>query len=484
MSLASRLAPVAALCTALCSARAQGAAVRITPDQRLELVAIVFRLGGASEFSQADYAQYDSAVRGHFDRFRTHEAVALARDLREKRGVTSSTVMALAIAFGPLPGLELRLAPDSVLPGRVPGPEIERFAAELQGFARDSHADQFFAAQRPRLDSAAVRLARPVREAHAFDWIARFFGVPADRDFVVAPLLANSQGNYGPCVRPTRGPGSGRLECWQILGHSETDAAGFAVWGEQTLEILVHEISHAYANPLGNARQAQFELALGRVQQAFADQMAAQGYSSWRSVLNESLVRAAVARFFADRGTPERYREYLADERGKGWLWLPELTDRYAIYERARETYPTLDTFMPHVVAYYDSLPDRVPALKQAYDAARPHVVSTSLPDGDVAAVGTDVREIVVRFDRAVRPHRFAVVPLFVNGRPTSMQVPPPPVTAVMLDSAGTTARLSVTLDPGRDYVFQLNTPNGFGFRTADGVPLAPYLIRLRVAAR
>jgi hypothetical protein len=139
---------------------------------------------------------------------------------------------------------------------------------------------------------------------------------------------------------------------------------------------------------------------------------------------------------------------------------------------------------MPRVVAYFDSLPDRIPALKQAYDAGRPHVMSTSLPNGDTAVVSADVREIIVRFDRPVRPSRFAVVPLFVDGRPLSTQVPPPPVTAVTLDSSGTTARLAVTLEPSHEYVFQLNTPHGFGFRTAEGVPLAPVVIRLRVRAR
>ena len=446
-------------------------------------MAIVFRLGGAG-FDQTNYVQYDSAIRRHFEPFRAHEAVALARELHDKRDVGFSTVMSLAIAFGSLPDLEFRVDPDSVLSRRVPGPEIARFAAAFQRFARDSRAEQFFDEQRPRLDSAAAHLARPVRKANAFEWVTRFFGVPTDRDFVVAPLLANSQGNYGVCVRPTRGQGAGRLECWQIIGHTRTDSAGFAVWGDDVVGTLVHEISHAYANPLGNARSAQFESALTRVQQAFASQMAAQAYTSWRSVLSESLVRATVARFFADRGTPQQLREYLADERGQGWLWLPELADRYAIYERERATYPTLEAFMPRVVAYFDSLPDRIPALKQAYDAGRPHVVSTSLPAGDTAVVAPGVREIVIHFDRPVRPHRYAVVPLFVDGRPMSTQVPPPPVTAVSLDSAGTTARLAVTLEAGRDYAFQLNTPHGYGFRTAEGVPLAPFVVRLRVRER
>ena len=483
MTLARRIAPLAAMCLALGSAHAQDATVRVAADPRIELMAIVFRLGGGG-FDQTNYVQYDSAIRRQFDPFRTHEAVALARELHDKYDVGFSTVMSLAIAFEPLPALALRVSADSVLGRRVPGPVLARFAAAFQRFAKDAHAEQFFAEQRPRLDSAAAHLARPVRQANAFEWIRHFFGVPTDRDFVVAPLLANSQGNYGVCVRPTRGQGVGRLECWQIIGHTKTDSAGFAVWSDDVVGTLVHEISHGYANPLGAARAAQLEPPLTRVQQAFAGQMTPQAYTSWRSVLYESLVRATVARFVADRQTPEQLREYLADERGQGWLWLPELAERFAVYERERATYPTLEPFMPRVVAYFDSLPDRIPALKQAYDAGRPHVVSTSLPAGDTAVVTSDVREIVVRFDRPVRPHRYAVVPLFIDGHPVSLQVPPPPVTMVSLDSAGTTARLSVTLEPGHDYVFQLNTPHGYGFRTADGVPLAPYVIRLKVAAR
>jgi hypothetical protein len=478
-----RFTPFLALCIALGSVRAQGSTVRVAADPRIELLAIVFRLAGGG-FSTNNYVQYDSAVRRQFEPFRTHEAVTLARELHDKRDVGFSTVMSLAIAFEPLPGLELRVAPDSVLGARVPGAEITRFAVALQRFARESRAEQFFTEQRPKLDSAAASIERVTRAANAFEWIAAFFGIPPDRDFVIAPLLANSQGNYGPCVRPSRGPGAGRLECWQILGHSRTNDAGFAVWTDDAVGTLVHEISHSYANPLGYAHRTELEPALRQVQHAFADQMAAQAYTSWTSVLNESLVRATVARFLADRGTTEQYREYLADERGMGWLWLPELADLYAAYARDRSTYPTLAAFMPRVVAFYDSLPGRIPALRQAYDAGRPHVISTSLPSGDTAVVSPDVREIVVRFDRVVRPHRFAVVPLFVDGRPVSTQVPPPPVTAVSLDSAGTTAHLAVTLEAGREYAFQLNTPHGYGFRTPAGVPLAPYVIRLRVSRR
>ncbi len=99
--------------------------------------------------------------------------------------------------------------------------------------------------------------------------------------------------------------------------------------------------------------------------------------------------------------------------------------------------------------------------------------------------VDPELREIVVRFDRPVREGDCGawcrgVVPLFVDGRPTTTQLPPAPVTAHMLDAAGTTLRITVALERGQEYSFQLNTPKGDGFRTADGVPLEAYPIRFR----
>jgi hypothetical protein len=140
---------------------------------------------------------------------------------------------------------------------------------------------------------------------------------------------------------------------------------------------------------------------------------------------------------------------------------------------------------MPRVVAWYDSLPGRIPALQGRYDATRPHVVSVSFGGADGSVVDPGLREIIVHFDRPVRegdcgPWCRGVVPLFVDGRPTTTQLPPPPVTAHTLDAAGTTLRITVALERGREYSFQLNTAKGDGFRTADGVPLEAYSIRFR----
>ncbi len=338
----------------------------------------MFRLAGASEFSQNRYADYHADVQRRFGTFRDHEAVVLARDLHERREVTYSTVMHLAIALGPPPALGPRLPYDSILSNLVPGAEMQRFVEALRRFVVDTRAATFFAAQRARSDSAGQRLRTLVAGQSIFSWVAAFFGGTADRDFVVAPLLANSDGNFGPCVRPSRGPAAGRLECWQILGHHRTGATGFVAFDRGVVGTLVHEVSHSYANPLGRAHRAQLERSAPQVYAAFAATMAAQGYDSWTSMVNESLMHAAVARFLAAHGTPEEQRGYRADEHAGGWFWLDELKTLFATYEADRRRYPTLATFMPRVVAWYDSLTGRIPALQRRYDATRPHVVSVS----------------------------------------------------------------------------------------------------------
>jgi hypothetical protein len=137
---------------------AQTSLPRIAADPRIELLAIVFRLAGASEFSQNRYVEYDADVQRQFGPFRDHEAVVLARDLHERREVTYSTVMRLAIALGPPPALEPRLPYDSILSNLVPGTEMQRFVEALRRFAVETRADTFFGAQRARYDSAGRRL--------------------------------------------------------------------------------------------------------------------------------------------------------------------------------------------------------------------------------------------------------------------------------------------------------------------------------------
>ena len=467
---------------------AQGAP-RIGVDQRVELMAILFKFAGNPEFNQNNFLPYIADIERHFGSFRNHEAVTLARGLREQYGLGFSGVMDLAIRVTDPPALRERVPFDSASGWTVPPDAARRFIEAARRFAVDSRAAAFFDAHRALYDSANARLRRPIQRDADFAWFGTFFGVPPDRQFVVVPMLANSETNFGPCVRLDER----EMECYSVLGHSRTDSAGFPTYDEGFVGTLVHEFGHGYANPLGDARRNEFERSGPRIHAHVADAMRAQGYG-WTSMINESLVRATEARYAAAHKGDQGLREFLEESRRRSWFWVEELAGLYTEYEADRRTYPTFRDFMPRIVAYFDSLPERVPAMQQRYDARRPRIVSVSIPNG-ADAVDPATKEIVIELDRPVREDGWSVVPVFGRDGPSAesrQRVPTftwkalgdarvPFVRGERLNATGSTFRLGVELEAGKEYEFQLNTPHGFGLRNAsDGVPLAPYRVRFR----
>jgi uncharacterized protein DUF4932 len=471
---------------------AQSMAPRIGVDRRIELTVILFKLAGASEFNQNNFVEYQADIERYFGPFRGHEAVALARALHD-HGTTFSAVMGIPIRLSDPPELRERVPFDST--GGWPGPpaDIQRFVEAARRFAVATRAEEFFAAHRVLYDSVNVRLRRPIDSLADLQWLSAFFGVPPDRDFVVVPMLANSETSFSSCMQPP----NARLECYSILGHHRTDAAGFPMYDAGFVGTLVHEAGHAYVNPLANARRSDFERSAPRVQAQVADAMAAQAYGSWTSMVNESLLHAVEARYALAHQGPDALPRFFADQRKQSWFWVEELYNVYGEYEANRRTYPTFAAFMARVIAYFDSLPERVPAMVQRYDAQRPKVASLSIDNGS-QSVDPGLHEIVVRFDRPVREDGWSIVPSFGHSTPTKeSQARVPTITwkswgtgnaphtpfkqGTGLDSTGTTFRFGVELQPGREYEFQLNTPHGYGFKNADdGVPLAPYRITFK----
>ena len=116
-------------------------------------------------------------------------------------------------------------------------------------------------------------------------------------------------------------------------------------------------------------------------------------------MVNESLDRATEARYIAAHGDTAQLRAFYRDQLRGSWFWTEELANLYTQYEADRRTYPTFASFMPRIIAYFDSLPDRVPAMQRRYDAQRPKIVSLSIASGS-DSVDAGLKEIVIQFDR------------------------------------------------------------------------------------
>src|SRR5881396_3504152 len=186
----------------LAQVAAQSKELRIGVDRRVELIAIIFKLAGSEEFSPTHLPQYSADIDQFFGAQRNHQAVTLARGLRERYGVGQARVMAIPIRLTDPPELKERVPFDSSGGWPAPPAETRRFVEAARRFAIDSRANDFFESHRALYDSVNGRI-RPALE-HAVDlaWFAPYFGIPSDRMFVVVPLSSPPKATMGPaCSR-------------------------------------------------------------------------------------------------------------------------------------------------------------------------------------------------------------------------------------------------------------------------------------------
>ena len=235
-------------------------------------------------------------------------------------------------------------------------------------------------------------------------WFDRFFGKRAHSAFHVIPGLANGVASYGAHGALSKG----HEEIYAIPGIWRVDSDGSPDFDPQWTSTLVHEFAHSYVGPLVDKFAAPLEKSGDRLFEAEKTEMRRQAYANGKTVLNESLVRAATARYAFEHQGPEAAAAAVNEERNRAFLWTGELLALLDKYAQDRERYPTMESFMPRVVAFFDDAASRVDQMVRDDDAHRPKIVSLSIVNG-ANNVDPALKEIVVRFDRPMKMDRYAV---------------------------------------------------------------------------
>lgn len=461
--LARAVATLSALLLSVAALASEPIPVRVS--EPVELMSIVFRLAGAEEYSTADSsAAYVRAVDERFGRFKDHEVVRVAKDLREDRGVSFDAVMSFAVHLASAREPALKMPVDrATMDARWRPRDAERFLNALRDFVRESDAAGFFDEQAPYYAKAGAGLAEQIGKRPYRAWMDEFFGVSPGLDFVAIVGLLNGSGSYGVSVRYP----DGRAEICPVIGAAKFGEDGMPVFGEGDVGLIVHEFSHTYTNPLVDRHRAALLPSAERIYPRREALMKPQAYGSALTMLYESMVRACSARFFARHGTQEEYERQIAYETQRGFLWTRGLADLLGEYESSRGEHPTLDGFMPRIAEFFER---EAKSIDQAM-ARLPKVVRITPPDG---AKGVDpaTAAIVVEFDRPMRRGSASVV-----GNPDQM---PKTAGQFAFSDDGRTFTLPVALEPGREYSFGLNSVYRGGFRSEDGWPLDPVSVRFR----
>ncbi|HVP10437.1 MAG TPA: DUF4932 domain-containing protein [Phycisphaerae bacterium] len=273
--------------------------------------------------------------------------------MRRDHGVGYDAVMAMAIRVDGIAGLKEAVPldrPDSGLDSRWPVEDARDFLEKARSFVKDTDFAAFIAEHQPLYAAAAERMNDVLEKQRIQEWFDSFFGAKPDSRFDPILGLLNGGGNYGPSIRYP----DGREAFCAIIGCWRFDKDGVPVFSDEVVPTIVHEFCHSYTNPLTDKFLDRLKPAGERLFVRCGVQMRQQAYSTWDTMMRESMVRACVVRYVRARNGRIAAWSETRQQAGRGFEWVGGLADRLGEYESHRDRYPTLEAFMPNIVEFFN----------------------------------------------------------------------------------------------------------------------------------
>jgi len=296
-------------------------AVRMDPN--VELLQIVSRLAGYAEFHE-DVPESDflAAVDAHFGPHANHPAVRTARRLRRKDGISYNAPASLALALDADQALRVPLSALGGGEDRWHPRRTERYLRQVRQFRVDTDFDGFWRAQAESIAAIEQQYADFYAAQDLVGFFDTLFGPVAGATYAVHPSVLAGQNNYGASVVPAEGP----LEFRPVIGVVGREVAALE-FKDMDFYLAVHEIGHAYFNPMVAAEAAVLEAGAEAVFAEANEDMAAYAYTDWRVVAGETGTRAATQLFARDRFDAETVSHWEALDHSQGFYWVSSVAD-------------------------------------------------------------------------------------------------------------------------------------------------------------
>lgn len=348
---------IALLCTILCVPSASAQMIKATVNENIELMSILSRLAGFKEYNMDMAGQYIKDIGASLGIFREHPTVSLMKELRKNHGISYDAVMSMAILLDLKDG-KFRLAEEAVpmLEKRWAKVNKEDFLIQLTNFYHESNFHTFFLAHKDFYEAGLNAFTEKVLKGMNQSWYTEFYGTDPNEEFRIIIGFCNGGSNYGPSRHLKGQP----KEVFAIVGY--TEEGGLPDYDADFLPVLVHEFCHSFTNYLldKDGRKETLERSGKLLQEYTSWSMQAQAYGNWPTIINESLVRAAVICYMLDNNASKKdIRDVLISELSRNYFFMPELVQLFRTYQKNRSTYPTLDSFYPEIIKFFDELVKR-----------------------------------------------------------------------------------------------------------------------------
>lgn len=322
---------------------------QVEVSETVELMSVLSRTAGFEEYNMDMAGKYTQDTEAWFAPFKQHPIIPYYKELRAKYGISHDAVMVLAIHLTIEKGRVKFVGTKSDLEQRWQEVDVEDFVQRLNAFYKDTKFHQFFDQHRSFYAEGVKAFEESVLSTFHQDWYARFYGTEPVEVFRFIIGFTNGAQNYGPSRQL---PGQPK-EVISIIGYWTDRRTGQLYGGtEELAKTLIHEFNHSFVNPLlDNAANAALMEQAGRKLYKLSEiSMKQQSYGDWQTLINESIVRAAVVLYMLDYNFP--YKQVVNEMSNQLCLdfnWMPELVTCLRHYASHRDAYKTLGDYYPEI---------------------------------------------------------------------------------------------------------------------------------------
>ena len=431
----------------MCLFATSGTFIQVKVDPRVELITGMFRVAGAGEFnmSSAD-SPYSRRLDAWLTPHRNHPAIKMVDRLREQRQIGFDGVAWLAVHIDGINGPKLlpnRHAAD--WDNRWKPDELKRFLSLTKDFVRDSNFEKFLQSERAFYAKATVSLQNLLQKRPVGAWLENFFGQPpSEASYVIVGLLCGG-GNYGVSFRDRNEV----IVANPILGAANFDQAGFPIYGESDLGLILHELSHPYVNHV--VARVPGISDLGKpLYDLSREALNANAYHGAEVTMFETFTRAA-ENIMLQRFAPDLARDNMVRHRAKGFLWQSDVTEALSATSKPG-------------IPFAERVHRVVPVLKRLSN--KPQVLLSRCPQVTNFVVTepdeSRVVDIHIEFDRPINK---ASRGLSISSSEYEV------LKRTTFDDAGQSLTLTVKFKKPDVYTLQVNS-NGSGYLGANGYPV------------
>ena len=377
------------------------APVESTVDQRVELLSIIFRLAGNPEYNMKFAKNYVKDINDYFGKYKDQPVVTFAKKLSEEKNMGFSKVMFLAANLEYKNNkFSLIAISQSTLTDKWDTEDAVKFVSLMNDFYKTTAFEVFFNQHKEVYQEATTQFDLSTT---GFDqkWYLDYYG-DQSVDYRTIVGLANGGANYGPSAFPA---GQKKI-VYAIMGSWTFDDAGKPLYPRaQYMPTLVHEFNHSFVNHvLDEDNNEKLLHTSGEILiNTQKKEMKLEAYEDWKSLINESLVRASVVRYLIDHKSDDKVvQDEILEQTNKGFLWTKELVSLLGKYEASRDKYPTFKSFYPQIINFFNETARNIKKIKAAYIAKQPKIVSIYPFKNGAKDVDPSLAEMVINFDQPV----------------------------------------------------------------------------------